>query len=155
MSQTCRISTDSSRPFGCDRSKRSKADHMPRTREILSYCDLLVENWNKLQFMLYVTVLVRSNTEIVCSNPTEAWMFVFCVRFFCFYIVSSEATNRPNKRLMRTYHWISLFMSYTEVSKLAYRIWVILIANERVKKKMLYVKLSPYQAVEAYRVVRC
>jgi hypothetical protein len=37
---------------------------------------------------------------------------VFCVRFFCFYIVSSEIASRPNKRLMRTYHWISLFMSY-------------------------------------------
>jgi hypothetical protein len=60
---------------------------------------------------------------------------VFCVRFFCVYVVSSEAANRPNKRLMRTYHWISLFMSYTKVSKLAYRIWVILIANERVKEK--------------------
>jgi hypothetical protein len=56
---------------------------------------------------------------------------VFCVRFFCFYIVSSETASRPNKRLMRTYHWISLFMSI--VSKLAYRIWVILIANKRVK----------------------
>jgi hypothetical protein len=37
---------------------------------------------------------------------------VFCVRFFCFYIVSSETASRPKKRLMRTYHWISLFMSY-------------------------------------------
>jgi hypothetical protein len=41
---------------------------------------------------------------------------VFCMRFFCFYIVSSETASRPNKRLMRTYHWISLFMSY-KVSK--------------------------------------
>jgi hypothetical protein len=33
------------------------------------------------------TVFSRSNTAIVGSNPTEAWMFVcvFCVRFFCFY----------------------------------------------------------------------
>jgi hypothetical protein len=37
---------------------------------------------------------------------------VFCVRFFCLYIVSSETASGPNKRLMRTYHWISLFMSY-------------------------------------------
>jgi hypothetical protein len=38
---------------------------------------------------------------------------VFCVRFICFYIVSNETASRPNKkRLMRTYHWISLFMSY-------------------------------------------
>jgi hypothetical protein len=27
---------------------------------------------------------------------------VFCVCFFCFYIVSSETANRPKKRLMRT-----------------------------------------------------
>jgi hypothetical protein len=37
---------------------------------------------------------------------------VFCVRCFCFYIVSKETASRPKKRLMRTYHWISLFMSY-------------------------------------------
>jgi hypothetical protein len=37
---------------------------------------------------------------------------VFCVRFFSFYIISSETASRHNKRLMRTYHWISLFMSY-------------------------------------------
>jgi hypothetical protein len=36
---------------------------------------------------------------------------VFCLRLFCVYIVSSETASRPNKRLMRTYHWISLFMS--------------------------------------------
>jgi hypothetical protein len=39
------------------------------------------------------------------------------------------------KGLMRTYHWISLFMSY-KVSKLAYRIWVILIANRKSYKKI-------------------
>jgi hypothetical protein len=37
---------------------------------------------------------------------------LFCVLFFCFYIVSSETASRPNKRLMRTYHWISLLKSY-------------------------------------------
>jgi hypothetical protein len=37
---------------------------------------------------------------------------VFCVRFLCFYIASSETASRPNERLMRTYHWISLFISY-------------------------------------------
>jgi hypothetical protein len=31
---------------------------------------------------------------------------------FCVYIVSSETASRPKKRLMRTYHWISLFKSY-------------------------------------------
>jgi hypothetical protein len=64
---------------------------------------------------------------------------VLCVRFFCFYIISSETASRPNKRLMRTYYWISLFMSY-KVSKLTYRIWVILIANERVKKSLRVVR---------------
>jgi hypothetical protein len=32
------------------------------------------------------TVFARSNTAIVGLNPTEE-MCVFCVRFFCFYIV--------------------------------------------------------------------
>jgi hypothetical protein len=58
--------------------------------------------------------------ELSSPAPTLRWwvriplrhgcLCVFCVRFFCFHIVSSEAANRPNKRLMRTYHWISLFM---------------------------------------------
>jgi hypothetical protein len=42
----------------------------------------------------------------------HGYLCVFCVCFFCFYIVWSETASRPNKRLMRTYHWISLFMSY-------------------------------------------
>jgi hypothetical protein len=33
---------------------------------------------------------------------------VLCVRLFCVCIVSSETASRPNKRLMRTYHGISL-----------------------------------------------
>jgi hypothetical protein len=85
------------------------------------------------------TVFARSNTAIVGSNPTEAWMFVcvLCAFFLCLYIVSSETASRPNKkRLMRTYHWISPLHVIWTVSKLAYRIWVILIANERVKKKI-------------------
>jgi hypothetical protein len=58
-----------------------------------------------------------------------------CVRFFCFYIVSSETASRSNKfnedlSLDKPLHVIY------KVSKLAYRIWVILIANERVKKKL-------------------
>jgi hypothetical protein len=32
----------------------------------------------------------------------------------CVYIVSGETASRPNKRLMRTYHWISLFKSYIQ-----------------------------------------
>jgi hypothetical protein len=67
-----------------------------------------------------------------CDRGFEShWGMDVCVCFSCFYIVSSETASRPNKRL----HWISLFMSYIKVSKLAYRIWVILIANERVKKR--------------------
>jgi hypothetical protein len=38
--------------------------------------------------------------------------------------------------LVRTYHWISLFNVIYKVSKLAYRIWVILIANKRVIKNI-------------------
>jgi hypothetical protein len=43
---------------------------------------------------------------------------------------------------MRTYYWISLFMSY-KVSKLAYRILVILTANERVKKNCRFKNVFP------------
>jgi hypothetical protein len=60
--------------------------------------------------------------ELSSSAPTlRSWvriplrhgcLCVFCVRFSCFCIVSSETASRPKKRLMRTYHWISLFMSY-------------------------------------------
>jgi hypothetical protein len=35
-------------------------------------------------------------------------------RFFLFLHSLSETASRPNKRLMRTYHWISLFMSYIQ-----------------------------------------
>jgi hypothetical protein len=73
-------------------------------------------------------VLARSNTAIVGSNPTEAWMFV-CV--FSVSTVSNETASRPNKRSVRTYHWISLFNVIYKVSKLAYRISVILIANKK------------------------
>jgi hypothetical protein len=37
-----------------------------------------------------------------------------CVCLFCVYIVSGETASRTKKRLMRTYHWISLFMSYIQ-----------------------------------------
>jgi hypothetical protein len=47
---------------------------------------------------------------------------VFCVRFFCVYIVSGETASRPKKRLLRTYHWISPLHVICTVSKLAYRI---------------------------------
>jgi hypothetical protein len=37
---------------------------------------------------------------------------VFCVRFFCFYIVSGETVPADLRGLMRTYRWISLLKSY-------------------------------------------
>jgi hypothetical protein len=40
--------------------------------------------------------------------------FFFCSVCVCVYIVSGETASRPKKRLMRTYHWISLFMSYIQ-----------------------------------------
>jgi hypothetical protein len=41
-----------------------------------------------------------------------------CVCLFCVYIVSCETASRPNKRLMETYHWINLFMSYIQSANL-------------------------------------
>jgi hypothetical protein len=67
---------------------------------------------------------------------------VFCVRFFCFHIVSSETASRPNKRLVRTYHWISLFNVIYKVSKLAYRTGVILIANKKNHKKFFLTEVE-------------
>jgi hypothetical protein len=32
-------------------------------------------------------------------------------------VVSGETASRPKRRLMRTYHWISLFKSYIQVSQ--------------------------------------
>jgi hypothetical protein len=77
---------------------------------------------------------------------------VFYVRFFCFYLVSGETASRPNKRLMRTYHWISLFNVIYKVRKLAYRISVILIANERVKKKIWLLLLRTELTERIFRV---
>jgi hypothetical protein len=57
---------------------------------------------------------------------------VFCVRFFCFYIVSSETASRPNKKVNEDLSLDKSLHVIYKVSKLAYRIWVILIANERV-----------------------
>jgi hypothetical protein len=31
-------------------------------------------------------------------------------------VVSGETASRPKRRLMRTYHWISLFKSYIETA---------------------------------------
>jgi hypothetical protein len=68
---------------------------------------------------------------------------VFYVRLFFVYVISGETASRSKNKLMRTYHWISLFKSYIyiyiyiyiyTVRKLYYIILVILIANRRVKK---------------------
>jgi hypothetical protein len=61
---------------------------------------------------------------------------VFCVRLSCVYIVSGETASRPKKRLMRTYHWISLFKSYTQSANYLIEPKVILIANKESKKKL-------------------
>jgi hypothetical protein len=60
-------------------------------------------------------VFARSNTAIVGSNPTEAWMFV-CVLCAFFPFLQSQVRQPADliKGLMRTYHWISLFTSYTK-----------------------------------------
>jgi hypothetical protein len=54
---------------------------------------------------------------------------VFCVRFFCFYIVSSETASRPNKNINEDLSLDKPLHVIYKVSKLAYRIWVILIVN--------------------------
>jgi hypothetical protein len=60
---------------------------------------------------------------------------VCSVCVFSVSTVASETASRPNERLVRTYHWISLSNVIYKVSKLAYIISVILIANKRVIKK--------------------
>jgi hypothetical protein len=58
---------------------------------------------------------------------------VLCAFFLFLHSHRWDSTSRPKKRLMSNYLWISLFKSYTyTVSNLAYRIWVILIANKSV-----------------------
>jgi hypothetical protein len=39
---------------------------------------------------------------------------VCSVYVYCVSTVSGETARRPKKRLMRTYHWISLFKSYIQ-----------------------------------------
>jgi hypothetical protein len=70
-------------------------------------------------------------------------MFV-CVlcAFFSVSTVSSETASRPNKRLVRTYHWIGLFNVIYKASKLAYRIWVILTANKKSHKIYIYIAVE-------------
>jgi hypothetical protein len=62
---------------------------------------------------------------------------VFCVRFLCFYIVSSETVSWPNKKVNEDLSLDKPLHVIYKVSKLAYRIWVILIANERVTKRII------------------
>jgi hypothetical protein len=83
-------------------------------------------------------------------------MFV-CVLCAFFLFLQSQVRQAADliKGLMRTYHWISLFMSH-KVSKLAYRIWVILIANRKSYKKKKELKLNSrynWQSASQYVLV--
>jgi hypothetical protein len=65
---------------------------------------------NKSQLHLEMPIL---NHGSQCEGNMMYHIYVIALlRLFCFYIVSGETASRPKKRLMRTYHWISLFMSY-------------------------------------------
>jgi hypothetical protein len=85
------------------------------------------------------TVFARSNTAIVGSNPTEAWMFVYVLCAFFLFLHNLKWDSQPTKE--KVYEDLSLDKTLHviyKVSKLAYRIRVILIANERVKKIIHY-----------------
>jgi hypothetical protein len=67
-------------------------------------------------------------------------MFVFCVRLFCVYVVSGEIASRPKKSFNEGLSLDKPLQVIYTVSKLAYRIEVILITNKRVKKsKKMYI----------------
>jgi hypothetical protein len=95
-------------------------------------------------FVIVFTVFARSNTAIVGSNPTEAWMFV-CVLCAFFLFLQSQvrqpADLNEDLSLDKPLHVIY------KVSKLAYRILVILIANERVKKNYRVYNTPPLVTV--------
>jgi hypothetical protein len=79
--------------------------------------DVLIFSASGKSIFFYLYILSSSAPTLrswVRIPLRHGCLCVFCVRFFCFYIVSSEIASRPIKRLMRTYHWISLFMSYTK-----------------------------------------
>jgi hypothetical protein len=99
----------------------------PATLDVASYdieLKMEIKLWKLCNISMLTRAADRSGLRHELSSPAprlRSWvriplrhgcLCVFCVRLFCFYIVSSEAASRPNKRLMRTYHWISLFMSY-------------------------------------------
>jgi hypothetical protein len=70
---------------------------------------------------------------------------VFCVRFFCFYIVWNETASRPNKKVNEDLSLDKPLHVTYKVSKWAYRIWVILLANKRVKKKWQSAPFTPQE----------
>jgi hypothetical protein len=59
-------------------------------------------NWMEVKWVLQVML------PSVCSFIVDVNCHYFTLHV---YIVSSETASRAKKRLMRTYHWISLFMS--------------------------------------------
>jgi hypothetical protein len=84
-------------------------------RKLILYMSLrrLVTAWNIAltinNKLLLKFIGIRENSFLKLVISSYYWYIRILSRF---YIVSSETASRPNKRLMRTYHWISLFMSY-------------------------------------------
>jgi hypothetical protein len=121
--------TPSSRHFIPLRSKYRPQHHQSM---FLLQCQKKADRSGRAERSEAWTVFARSNTAIVGSNPTEAWMFV-CV--FSVSTVSSETASRPNKQVSEDLSLDKPLHVIYKVSKLAYEwFWVILIANERVKK---------------------
>jgi hypothetical protein len=79
-------------------------------------------------YNIHTSLHYNTRHELFSPAPTlRSWvriplrhgcLCVFCMRFFCFYLVSSETASRPNKRLSLDK---PLQVRYT-VCKLAYRI---------------------------------
>jgi hypothetical protein len=83
------------------------ANSIPWTQLVCSSC--------KTQVVICPDVLGYMKLTQHLSDTLRPFRELNCrTIYLCVYIMrhSSETASRPNKRLMRTYHWISLFMSY-------------------------------------------